>query len=125
MAYTAQINKDFDAKFHECRRGDIAESREFYERFFARYPAAGKYWSLYAEHEFSAAANAAGPPNRSGGGGGGMPDFSRVEQIMKRALLVCPSFDLWSFYVKYVSRTSRAKAAAAAVAAGAARRGWW
>ena len=86
MAYTAQINKDFDAKFHECRRGDIAESREFYERFFARYPAAGKYWSLYAEHEFSAAANAAGPPNRSGGGGGGGGGPSTV-QVFRRSLL--------------------------------------
>ena len=99
--YSLKNNKDFEAKFHECRHKEVGKCRSFYDLFFRRYPTAGKYWSLYAEHEFSAAVITTAH---------GAPDLSRVEYIMKRALLACPSFDLWSFYVKYTSRTAAASA---------------
>ena len=72
------------AKIAAAQDTPIALARGTYESFLERFPTAGRYWKWYAEHELK----------ESGSGG-------KVERVLDRCLVGCPSIDLWKFYLDH------------------------
>lgn len=62
----------------------IEKARGIYDRFFAIFPTAGKFWKQYVEHEMSA------------------KNYSNVENILSHCLLKCLHIELWRTYIQFV-----------------------